>query len=350
MEIESTSGEKDSSKPERVRKESDLILILDDAPENCLLVERILRRAGHSNVLSTQSPEIALEWLGLSGNPINKRDVSLLLLDILLPGGLNGLDLLKRFSHEPILEDMLVIIITAIQDTQTLESAFELGAIDYVTKPFAATELRARVRSALRLRHETVQRKQRERDLEDTTNKLSEAYQTLLRVSRTDGLSGVWNRRYFDEVLEVEWKRSGRSQKPVSLLLLDIDYFKKYNDTYGHQAGDDCIRKVAGVLRDTARRAGDFAARYGGEEFALILPDTESQNALKVAEQILTKIRLLKIPHENSEVAPHVTVSLGLSTMVSEKGISLSLLVEKADEALYQSKKKGRNQATIAEA
>ncbi|EPG66471.1 diguanylate cyclase [Leptospira wolffii] len=335
-------------KTANLQTETDRILILDDAPENCLLVERILKKAGYSDVVSTQSPETALEWLGLSGNPENQKDISLLLLDILLPGGMNGLDILKTLGSKEEFADLPVIIITAIHDTQTLESAFDLGAVDYVTKPFDANELRARVRSALRLRHEMLQRKQREKDLEEITDKLSEAYQTLLRVSRTDGLSGIWNRRFFDEILEVEWKRSCRGSKPISLLLLDIDYFKKYNDTYGHQAGDECIRKVAGVLKNTARRAGDFPARYGGEEFAIILPETDSGKALVVAETIRARVQDLKISHEASDVSPFVSVSIGIaSTVPDKKSNHLDKLLEESDKALYRSKESGRNKVTV---
>lgn len=328
--------------------ETDRILILDDAPENCLLVERILKKAGYGDVISTQSPETALEWLGLSENKDNKKEISLLLLDILLPGGMNGLDILKTMGSKEEFADLPVIIITAIHDTQTLESAFELGAVDYVTKPFDANELRARVRSAIRLRHEMLQRKQREHDLEEITDKLSEAYQTLLRVSRTDGLSGIWNRRFFDEILEVEWKRSCRGGKPISLLLLDIDYFKKYNDTYGHQAGDDCIRKVAAVLKDTARRAGDFPARYGGEEFAVILPETDAEKARLVAESIRNRIQELQIPHEASDVSVFVSVSIGISSKIPSKDSNqIEKLLEESDKALYRSKETGRNRSTI---
>nr|WP_084680357.1 diguanylate cyclase [Leptospira fainei] len=328
--------------------ETDRILILDDAPENCLLVERILRKAGYGDVVATQTPETALEWLGLQGDPKNRKKISLLLLDILLPGGQNGLDLLRQFSGREELADLPVIIITAIHDTHTLESAFEAGAVDYVTKPFDATELRARVRSALRLRHEMVQRRQREKDLEEITDKLSEAYQTLLRVSRTDGLSGIWNRRFFDEILDVEWKRASRSGKPISLLLIDIDFFKKFNDTYGHQAGDECIRKVAVVLKENARRAGDFPARYGGEEFAVILPETDSANALIVAENIRSKVIALNIPHQSSSASSAVSISIGVATQRSTKtNGTKEELVQKADQALYRSKESGRNRSTI---
>ncbi|TGK19243.1 diguanylate cyclase [Leptospira fluminis] len=337
-------GKKTMTSPD-LRK--DRILILDDAPENCLLVERILKKAGYGEVISTQNPETALEWLGLSGDPKKRRPVSLLLLDILLPGGQNGLDLLRQFGDREELADLPVIIITAIHDTHTLESAFEAGAVDYVTKPFDATELRARVRSALRLRHEMVQRRRREKDLEEITDKLSEAYQTLLRVSRTDGLSGIWNRRFFDEILDVEWKRANRSEKPISLLLIDIDFFKRFNDTYGHQAGDDCIRKVASVLKETAKRAGDFAARYGGEEFAIILPETDEERAIVVAEKVRAKVVELQIPHKMSETSESVSVSIGVATGKGNKNdMNREDLVRMADESLYESKAGGRNRVT----
>lgn len=174
--------------------------------------------------------------------------------------------------------------------------------------------------------------------------KLKEANQVLKNLSLRDGLTGIANRRHFDEILEKEGKRAARESLPLSLVLIDIDYFKFYNDTYGHQCGDDCLKNVANIMEYELKRSGDFAARYGGEEFAVILPRTNQQGALHVAERIRSHIETLQIPHIGSKGKPVVTVSIGVATIHPHIFTDVSQLVEWADHALYNAKHKGRNQ------
>lgn len=158
-----------------------------------------------------------------------------------------------------------------------------------------------------------------------------------------DGLTGIANRRYFDEYLEREWKRAIRCGKPLSLIMCDIDYFKAYNDTYGHLNGDECLKKVALALSDTIKRPGDLVARYGGEEFAVVLPETDQHGAVIIAEILRTDVESLKIEHVNSSNSKYVTISLGVAAAIPSMDSSFTELIIAADKALYQAKKEGRN-------
>ena len=172
---------------------------------------------------------------------------------------------------------------------------------------------------------------------------LEDSNRTLNEMARKDGLTGIANRRHFNEILDQEWARAARASRPLSLVLCDIDFFKRFNDTYGHQQGDSCLRQVARTMAAQIRRAADLAARYGGEEFAMLLPDTDMGGAANVAENVRRAITALAIPHQNSDAAKHVTLSLGVATFVPTAERSAKQLIDTADTALYQAKKEGRN-------
>ncbi|MBF0125023.1 MAG: GGDEF domain-containing protein, partial [Magnetococcales bacterium] len=168
----------------------------------------------------------------------------------------------------------------------------------------------------------------------------------LANLSMIDGLTGIANRRRFDEALSKEWMRGVRNNFPVSLILMDIDFFKPYNDNYGHPAGDDCLRRVAQALAAEIHRAPDLVARYGGEEFVSLLPETDHQGAQVVAEKLRSIVAGLTIPHAHSKAAPHVTLSLGMVTILPSREHTPDILVKSADELLYRSKMEGRNRLT----
>ena len=185
-------------------------------------------------------------------------------------------------------------------------------------------------------------------DISDTVRaegELQKANERLKMLSVMDGLTKIPNRRRFDEYLDAEWQRHYRDKKPISVVLCDIDFFKLYNDNYGHQAGDDCLQKVAKSINDSAQRSTDLAARYGGEEFVLVLPNTDADGAMAVSETVRSNIMNLKLPHAKSKVCDHVTLSLGVATMIPNADNSAEALVELADEGLYESKENGRNQS-----
>lgn len=171
----------------------------------------------------------------------------------------------------------------------------------------------------------------------------------LSNLAVHDGMTGIYNRRYFDETLAREWKRTMREKAPLSLIMLDIDYFKKYNDTYGHQAGDECLRQVATTISGALRRPADMAARYGGEEFVVVLPNLKLEDSAKFGETIRAKIEALKMEHKQSDANPFITVSLGIASVVPSSISSYEELVGAADKALYSAKNKGRNRVCVAQ-
>jgi diguanylate cyclase (GGDEF)-like protein len=181
------------------------------------------------------------------------------------------------------------------------------------------------------------------KDLLDTKERLEVANRELESLASADGLTGVANRRAFDRGLEREWRRSVRARSPLSLLLIDVDFFKAYNDRYGHAAGDDCLRGIASTLAVGARRAGDLVARYGGEEFAIILPDCSDESARQLGERLRARVAGLALPHDASEAAPHVTISVGGATALPLSGATAGDLVRAADAALYEAKGAGRD-------
>lgn len=177
----------------------------------------------------------------------------------------------------------------------------------------------------------------------EAEKELERLYTEVEQLSRLDGLTGIANRRMFDQTLDKEWSRAQRNQSPISLIMIDIDYFKQYNDYYGHMVGDDCLRQVANTLSELPKRAIDLLSRYGGEEFVLLLPETNETKALQFAEKCLSAVKQLKLSHKRSSVADVVTVSAGVSTLTPSEKIQSSALIECADKLLYQAKNKGRN-------
>jgi diguanylate cyclase (GGDEF)-like protein len=210
-----------------------------------------------------------------------------------------------------------------------VDQAFAAGAVDYVTKPIHWAILRQRVKRL-------IQQVKLYQDLE-------QANLELKRLATSDGLTHVANRRHFDEHLQQEWQRMMREQLPLSLILCDIDFFKAYNDTYGHQVGDDCLRQVATVIQKAAKRSVDLAARYGGEEFAVILPNTDLEGAEQVATSIRDSIQNLGVAHDSSKISEFVTVSIGVSCTIPNQIVAPEMLIAAADRALYQAKAEGRD-------
>lgn len=266
----------------------------------------------------------------------------LVLLDAEMPG-MSGFDVCRAIKADSLLCDVPVIFITSHSTPDFEVAAFKMGAADFISKPMQPEVVRARASTQLKVRHLT---------------------ETLRRLASLDGLTGIANRRVFDDNLLTEWRRARRSRRPLSLLISDVDFFKHYNDHHGHQAGDQCLRRVAKALKTVSKRPTDLIARYGGEEFVMVLPDTDAAGAAVLAHALMAEMQRLAMPHGASPLGPHVTMSAGVSTFDvssvnwaadgadSRYEVAVPLLraedlLRAADTALYAAKKAGRAQVWV---
>lgn len=319
------------------------ILIVDDSADARLLLKSFLKKDGYRDITLAESANEALKYLDTD----EAERIDLILMDIVMPG-MNGVEACRQISGNPRFQDIPVVMVTAKAEGIDLKSAFDAGAVDYVTKPIKKIELLTRIRSILKLKHETDKRKARERELLEITQKLDRANQRLEYLSYMDELTDIANRRYFEEHLAQEWKRTGRYSRHLSLIMIDIDFFKSYNDTYGHKEGDICLRHVATALKHALKRPGDFVARYGGEEFVAVLPDTDITGAAVVAESMRSDVQSLGIEHDGNPGVGNVTISLGVASTVPENDqITSETLVIEADKAMYRVKQSGRNRVEV---
>lgn len=310
-------------------------LIIDDTLTSATLVRHQLGKMGLETVHARD---------GESGIELFKSErPDLILLDIIMPG-LDGFEVARRIRQlERDGEWTPIIFLTARTGDEDLERGIEVGGDDYLIKPVSEIVLKAKVRAMQRIA-------QMRYSLLVLTRKLDEANRELMRLSSADGLTGIANRRRFDEALLKEWRRCAREARPLALLLIDVDFFKPFNDNYGHQAGDECLKAVARALSQTLHRPSDLAARYGGEEFAVILPGTDEAGALAVAEALRAAVQQMGIAHRYSEVAPVVTISVGLACRTPKPGDETGFigLLKDADTALYRAKSEGRNRVVSA--
>lgn len=322
------------------------ILIVDDSIVTRTFLEDMLQEAGYSKIMLAGSMEEVFDRF-CSGNGDSCPLVDLVLLDIHLPGqdGIEGCRVLKQTEQ---FRDVPVIIISGLKQLEHLEPAFTAGATDYLTKPPKRLELEVRVSAALKLKFEMDRRKARERELQEMTARLEEANRQLQQLSTRDGLTGLANRHAGNDFITREWLRAIREQHEFSVIMVDIDCFKLYNDSNGHLAGDDCLKKVATALQKGLHRPADLLVRYGGEEFMALLPGTGSDGALTVAAAMQEEVAALQLPHGSSTVSPLVTVSIGVATACPNETLPVEQLIAAADQALYQAKRAGRNRICLA--
>jgi diguanylate cyclase (GGDEF)-like protein len=262
----------------------------------------------------------------------NHLHPDIVLLDAVMPV-MDGFTCCRHLQSLPGGDRTPLLIITSLDDPESVDRAFEVGASDYVTKPIHWAVLRQRVRRLIQQSH--------------LYKELEAANQKLRRLASLDGLTQVANRRLFDERFEKEWLRLAREQASLSLIMCDVDFFKAYNDTYGHQAGDECLQQVARAITESVRRPADLVARYGGEEFAVILPNTESAGAVLVAESIRKRVQALAIVHATSTASKYITLSLGVASVIPLPSSLSATLILAADKALYQAKASGRDAVVL---
>ena len=290
------------------------ILVVDDHPSNVQALYQALH-ADHQVLVATNGEQaLAL---------CEAKQPDLVLLDVVMPG-IDGYEVCARLKAGGNTRHIPVIFVTSRDDEEAETRGLGIGAADFITKPINPAIVRARVATQLTLKAQS--------DL-------------LRQLVFTDGLTEVPNRRCFDEKLNEEWQRSRRNGSPLSLAIIDVDFFKRYNDLHGHQAGDACLRQVAQALAATLKRPADMLARYGGEEFACILPETNSEGAFEVATQLEACVRAEQIPHGDSGVNVNVTVSVGVATREGNGNDTIAQLLREADKQLYRAKAEGRGKA-----
>lgn len=289
------------------------ILVVDDEPINIKALKTVL--GNEHNLVFATNGEMALKMARTHPQP------DLILMDVVMPG-LDGYEVCRRLKAQSQTSHIPIVFLTAHWEAAEEAKGLELGAVDYIRKPFSPPIIRARIRNHLELK--------KIRDM-------------LENLSALDGLTNIPNRRRFDEIYAQEWNRTLRNHTPLSLLFIDIDHFKNFNDLYGHLAGDDCLRSVARALQSSLGRTADFLARYGGEEFIVLLPDTGAGGCQHMAEIFRIAVEDLEIEHKASPVSNYVTVSIGGVTCIDVAQCDQAKLLDLADRLLYEAKHAGRN-------
>jgi len=307
------------------------VLVVDDSPSMRLAVSEMLRGMQMEPV-QAESGEQAIE-LYMQEHP------GIILLDVNMPG-IDGYETAQRIRASSPNNWVPIIFLSANESDQDFTKAIESGGDDYLVKPVGRIVLAAKIRALQRL--DEMRRK-----LTELSNELTASNRRLEQISHSDGLTGVANRRFFDSFIAQHVALAARQKTNLSLALCDVDYFKKYNDHYGHLSGDECLRRVAQVLSGSCIRATDLVARYGGEEFALVLPDTHRTGAAQHIRNVRQALANAAIEHKGSDISPFVTLSIGITAFTPGKDTKAEDLIARADEALYRAKEAGRNRYIV---
>ena len=328
------------------------ILVVDDYLDNLRVLTAILVEQGY-RVRKAINGQLALAT-------IEVQVPDLILLDIQLPD-INGYDLCRQIKANPRTHAIPILIISIHDQAEDIVRAFSEGAVDYIKKPFQPEEVIVRVKTQLMIRNLYNQLEHQNRALFEknhqlqsevehriqTEESLKAANLKLEKLAFIDGLTELGNRRYFDEQLPRIWRQMARNKQCISLILCDLDYFKIYNDTYGHPAGDICLKQVAHGINRALKRPGDAVFRYGGEEFVIILPETSLEGAIQVTKNIQLEVEQLHHLHNNFSIYKKTTLSFGISSQYPEPNTSPTSLIIQADQALYEAKMQGRNTYAI---
>jgi len=316
-----------------------MVLLVDDQPIVAEKVRRDLLEDSRIDFHFCSDPKEAIK-LAASVHP------TVILLDLVMPK-IDGIEAVKLFRANAVTQDVPIMMLSSKENGELKANAFKAGANDYLVKMPEKVELTARVVYHSMSYLSKKQRDHAYRALRESQRKMEEKNFELMQQSTVDGLTGVGNRRALDSVIERTWLASMRSHTEMSVLMIDVDHFKIFNDHYGHIAGDDCLKAIAKALSEELPRATDFVARYGGEEFVVVLSATDLNGATVVAERLRNKISQLKIAHKKSPVSEFVSISVGVSSVIPDRKMSRLNLIESADTALYEAKESGRNQVAV---
>ncbi len=300
------------------QQEKERILIVDDENMNLRVLADLLK--------DEYMPILARTGKQALKHAFSDTPPDLILLDVVMPE-IGGYEIIKNLKNSDNTKNIPVIFVTSLNSSEDEEYGLKLGAVDYITKPFSPPIVKMRVRNHLRIVHQ---------------------YKLLDQLAYLDGLTEISNRRRFEEVYEREWTRAIRSQSPLSLAMVDVDYFKQYNDNYGHAMGDIALQMIAKNLKRSLMRPADLVARYGGEEFIMMLPETDLHAAELVAQRSLEMVTELGILHEYSKTSPYISVSIGLASVLTNNSIQRETLIKVADQNLYLAKNNGRNQTAAS--
>ncbi|GAC1316083.1 MAG: PleD family two-component system response regulator [Collimonas sp.] len=317
-----------------------MVLLVDDQAMVGEAVRRALANEVNIDFHYCAYPDEAIE-------AARRTRPTVILQDLVMPG-IDGLTLVRQYRANPATRNVPIIVLSTREDPAVKSAAFTAGANDYLVKLPDTIELVARIRYHSRSYVNLLQRDEAYRALRQSQQQLLETNLELQRLTNSDGLTGLANRRYFDEYFSAEWKRAEREQSSLSLLMIDVDDFKLYNDTCGHLAGDAALKQVAEGIGQLARRPTDLAARVGGEEFILVLPSTSREHMKIQADKLRAAVHALNLTHASSSNDARVTVSVGGASTVPQRGGSPEKLVELADQALYRAKRSGKNRVEIA--
>ncbi len=318
-----------------------MVLLVDDQ----VMVAEAVRRA------LSEEPDIEFHFCSDPTRAIEVAEQiapTVILQDLIMPGT-DGLTLVREYRNHKATENIPVIVLSSQEEPRTKSDAFAAGANDYLVKLPDRIELIARIRYHTRAHLNQLQRDEAYRALRVSQQQLMEANLELQRLSNIDGLTGLNNRRRFDEYAQAEWLRDKREQTSFGVVVADVDDFKSYNDTYGHLAGDEVLRHIATAIRQSCGRPADLPARFGGEEFAVVLPRTGTSGVYHLAENMRRAVEALKIPHSASSTGGHLTLSVGGVAAVPGPDESLLELMIRADKALYEAKTQGRNRIVVRE-
>ena len=322
------------------------ILVIASREDERLWLEQQLEGPELPGVILIDSPGQAHRFLVSEDSAGKGSSTELIIIGLPIPA--LG-EVISRLRGPNSFDDVPILLLTGPDEFETLKTGLISGANDYIARPVDEMELHTRVASLLRLGREIASRKEYEAAFRKIEKQFEEKKQTFEALSPFDDITGVYNRQYFDKMMYQEWMRGTREASPVSLVLIDIDFFKNFNETYGPEQGDICLNQVAGVLNNVAKRPGDSLTRYDKDMFAAILPNTDREGGIAVARKMLEEVAELNIPHSASEISERVTVTLGVGSLIPDWVLEPEQMVAGVKQALAEAQQEGRNRLKLAD-